>query len=104
MPAFPATGWPAARTLKRGEFAEVEVLDAGADLNAYAQVENSSGCCAAPSSSDCCSTPALVSIQNTASTAGGAASGASEIDSTDLHRELRNLLSRCDVNEYAASA
>src|SRR5205823_3507809 len=29
-------------------FAAVEVLDTGADLNAYAKVENQAGCCTAP--------------------------------------------------------
>lgn len=92
------------RGLFEAGFAEVEVVDTGADLNAYAQVENSSGCCSAPSSSACCSAPTLVNIRNTAPTAGGATSGTCEVDTTDLHGGLRNLLSRCDVNEYAASA
>src|SRR5207249_584768 len=42
-------------------FAAVEVVDTGADLNAYAKIENQSGCCAPPASSlpvmesGCCS-------------------------------------------------
>ena len=45
-------------------FAEVQVVDRGADLNAYAQVENGSGCCSSGCSSlpiveptSCCSPP-----------------------------------------------
>ena len=66
-------------------FAEVDVVDTGADLNAYAQVDSESGCC---------SPPALVSIQGLASTCGCGASGAAAADSSDLHGGLRELLSR----------
>ncbi|MDX1966086.1 MAG: arsenite methyltransferase [Planctomycetaceae bacterium] len=84
-------------------FAEVQVLDSGADLNAYAKVENQSGCCspgmsasAATTASGCCSAP-LISLgttlpQDTASSAPPA-----------LHDRLADLLRRYDVNEYAAS-
>lgn len=63
-------------------FDPVEVIDTGADLNAYAKVENQSGCCSPsmndglPVVSDCC---------------------------TDVHGQLGELLTRYDVNEYAAS-
>jgi SAM-dependent methyltransferase len=69
-------------------FAAVEILDTGADLNAYAKVENQAGCCPPPSStlpiaeSGCC-TP-----------------GTSDVT---LHRRLRELLAQYDVNDYAAS-
>src|SRR5207247_1604582 len=33
------------RLLRAAGFAEVQVVDSGADLNAYAKVENQSGCC-----------------------------------------------------------
>jgi len=92
------------RGLLEAGFAEVDVVDTGADLNAYAQVENSSGCCSAPTSSDCCSAPALVSIRNVPSPAGDATPGPGEVEATDLHGGLRDLLSRYDINEYAASA
>ncbi len=92
------------RGLLEAGFAEVDVVDTGADLNAYAQVENSSGCCSAPASSGCCSAPALVTIQGLALSSGSGASGDTATDSTDLHRGLRDMLSRYNVNEYAASA
>jgi arsenite methyltransferase len=73
-------------------FAHVEIIDSGANLNAYAKVENQAGCCS-PSmdkaspfqviESACC-TPAP-----------------SESDS--LHAELTTLLSQYDVNAAAAS-
>jgi arsenite methyltransferase len=66
-------------------FSAVEIVESGSDLNAYAKVENQSGCCSPgmtagglPVVSDCCSAP-------------------------DLHTELAELLRRYDVNDYAAS-
>jgi len=63
-------------------FSSVQVIDSGADLNAYSKVQNQAGCCS-PSMDDglpvvsCCS--------------------------TDLHGQLADLLSRYNVNDYAAS-
>lgn len=75
------------RQLREAGFTAVEVMDTGADLNAYAKVENSSGCCTPPSSSlpvvevGCCSAP----------------------PEDALHARLRDLLTRYNVNDYAAS-
>lgn len=72
-------------------FAHVEIVDTGADLNAYAKLENQAGCCSPPTSSlpvveaSCC----------------GAASEPSQ--QGDLHARLAELLRRYDVNDYAAS-
>jgi arsenite methyltransferase len=68
-------------------FANVQVIDAHADLNVYAQVENQAGCCS----------PAM-----------GASDGLlNAIDAcrppNTLHQELKRLLERYDVNHYAAS-
>jgi arsenite methyltransferase len=68
-------------------FGHVEIVDSGADLNAYSKVENQSGCCS-PSmdsgeSASCCSpTPA---------------------GSSAVHEDLKKLLSQYDVNTAAAS-
>ncbi len=73
------------RELLRAGFEYVEIVDSGADLNAYTKVENQSGCCSpamdgvAAGSSTCC-TPA-----------------------TTLHEDLSALLSEYDVNQGAAS-
>ncbi len=72
-------------------FAQVAVIDTGADLNTYAEVESQSGCCSPAggsplplvSASPCCSSPSSTSA--------------------DLHQGLADLLRRYDVNEYAAS-
>lgn len=65
-------------------FEHVEIVDSGADLNAYAKVENQAGCCSpAMDGGSCCAAPA-------------------NADPT-LHGELTELLSRYDVNAAAAS-
>jgi arsenite methyltransferase len=77
------------RQLAGAGFAAVQVIDTGADLNAYAKVENQSGCCSPASTSlpvaetGCCSSP-------------------QPADDT-LHRRLMDLLRRYNVNDYAAS-
>jgi arsenite methyltransferase len=68
--------------LEAAGFAAVEVVDSDSDLNAYAKVENQSGCCS-PAMGDglpvvSCCTPTL-------------------------HDNLAELLKRYDVNDYAAS-
>jgi arsenite methyltransferase len=72
--------------LKAG-FEFVEIVDSGADLNAYAKVENQSGCCS----------PAMDER-----TASGSYSCCSSGAAT-LHEDLRALLSEYDVNQGAAS-
>src|SRR5690242_2718120 len=49
------------RMLREAGFAQVEIVDSGSDLNAYAKVENQAGCCSPPASAltvvepGCCS-------------------------------------------------
>jgi SAM-dependent methyltransferase len=63
-------------------FDAVEIIDSGKDLNAYSKVEGQSGCCSPPVTeglpvvSSCCS---------------------------DLHVQLGELLTRYNINDYAAS-
>jgi SAM-dependent methyltransferase len=71
-------------------FAHADIIDTQSDLNAYAKVENQSGCCSPTMgtalpvvSASCCST-----------TSSGNA---------DLHRRLADLLRRYNINDYAAS-
>ncbi len=65
-------------------FEHVQIMDSGADLNAYAKVENQAGCCS-PSmgESSCCTS--LATAEPT------------------VHEELTALLSKYDVNAAAAS-
>ena len=80
----------------------IEVIDSGADLNAYAKAENTSGCCSpaetqAAAAGSCC-TPAPVSI----STGCCVPEATGPADET-LHNELTALLTKYNVNDYAAS-
>lgn len=73
------------RLLREAGFESVQVIDAGKDLNAYAKVEGGEGCRSpAPNSSGTCC-------------------GATGEAALDLHKGLAQLLTRFDVNEYAAS-
>jgi arsenite methyltransferase len=65
-------------------FEHVEIVDSGSDLNAYAKVENQSGCCS-PTMGE--------------ATACGTSAGAEP----SVHEELTELLSKYDVNSAAAS-
>ena len=106
------------RELVEAGFAEVAVIDSGADLNAYAQVEGQSGCCSPsmkedaptpredapkslPLASACCAPAASTAeaAQPAASCCGPVAPAAEG----ELHGDLRDILARYDVNEYAAS-
>jgi arsenite methyltransferase len=64
-------------------FEHVEILDSGSDLNAYAKIENQSGCCSPTMDSQSSCSPAP--------------------EQSTLHAELSDLLSRYDVNAAAAS-
>ncbi len=76
------------RQLSEAGFAAVEVIDTKADLNAYAKLENQAGCCSPVVSglpiveSGCCSSKP---VEDT------------------LHARLLDLLTRYNVNDYAAS-
>jgi SAM-dependent methyltransferase len=73
-------------------FEHVEIVDSGADLNAYAKVENQSGCCSKTMDAP---NPLQVIEQSCCSPASGA--------SDSLHDELKTLLAQYDVNAAAAS-
>jgi len=70
----------------------IQIVDSGADLNAYAKVENQAGCCSPSMDSgspfqlmeEPCCTPAAN-------------------PSPSLHEELTTLLSQYDINAAAAS-
>lgn len=76
--------------LKAAGFAAVEIVDTRADLNAYAAIEGQSGCCS-PSMS--AATTDLLPV----------ASCCDSSSERSVHADLTDLLSRYDINEYAAS-
>ena len=70
-----------ARLLAAG-FEHVQIIDSGADLNAYAKVEGQSGCCSPAMDGESCCSPT---------------------SEPTLHEDLSELLSKYDVNAAAAS-
>jgi len=88
------------RQLIEAGFTNVQVIDSAADLNAYAKIENQSGCCAPA--------PAQIQTQSGCGSSSPAAAACcapaptSEAD-TKLFEQFTNLLSRYNVNDYAAS-
>ena len=73
-------------------FAHVEIVDSGADLNAYAKIDNQAGCCSPTMDG---SNPLQVIEESCCAPASAA--------SESLHNELKALLSHYDVNAAAAS-
>ncbi len=74
------------RLLLAAGFAEVQVVDSGVDLNAYALVENQVACC-----SPAMSASGLPVLQECGTSP------------QPLHASLADLLRRYDINDYAAS-
>lgn len=86
-------------------FSKVEVVDSGADLNAYAKIENQADCCSPPMTET--STPVAIGDLTSSSELPPVTSSCC-IPQTpgadaDLHESLADLLSRYNVNDYAAS-
>jgi SAM-dependent methyltransferase len=73
-------------------FSHVEIVDSGADLNAYAKVENQSGCCSPAMGKVESSDPLQIVESSCCSPA-----------TTTVHEELKTLLASYDVNAAAAS-
>lgn len=91
--------------LRGAGFAEVAIIDARADLNAYTQVEGQSGCCSpamndAPAAVSCCGgggKTVSLTVGNGCCTSSGSEA------SSQVHAGLTATLDRHDVNELAAS-
>lgn len=78
--------------LRAAGFEHVEIIDSGADLNAYAKVENQSGCCS-PS----------MSAGDGVNVLAGPCCSSEPASSAALHQDLKDLLTQYDVNATAAS-
>jgi arsenite methyltransferase len=93
------------RQLIEAGFSNVQVVDSGSDLNAYAKIENQTGCCAPAAtqieSQTCCSAPQSQTATQTATTCCTPAP-TTETE-TKLFEHFTDLLSRYNVNDYAAS-
>ncbi len=73
-------------------FEHVEIVDSGADLNAYAKVDNQAGCCS----------PAM-DTGNGLTVLADACCSTDTATPASLHEDLTKLLSEYDVNAAAAS-
>ncbi len=73
-------------------FEHVEIVDSGSDLNAYAKVENQSGCCSP-----------TMDASNPLKVIEASCCSSEPVASASLHEELKTLLSQYDVNAAAAS-
>jgi SAM-dependent methyltransferase len=82
------------RGLVEAGFSHVEVVDAGADLNAYAKVENQAACCSPPAAD-----PSGWTFVDD----GRCSVGPAAVVDEALHARLADLLRRYDVNDYAVS-
>lgn len=85
-------------------FSNVEVVDSGADLNAYAKIENQAGCCS-PAMTETSAPLAIVSSTSSGALPLAAACCAPQPASADadLHEAFADLLRRHNINDYAAS-
>jgi arsenite methyltransferase len=81
------------RMLLETGFEAVEIVDARADLNAYAKVEGQSGCCS----------PAMAEANGLLPIADANCCGSATPTDAVLHARLADLLARYDINDYAAS-
>jgi arsenite methyltransferase len=84
-------------------FSKVEVVDSGADLNAYAKIENQAGCCSPVMAEAPMPEPTISATSSRALPLSAAGCCSPEPASKDLHEALADLLRRYNVNDYAAS-
>ena len=95
--------------LQEAGFSNVEVIDSRSDLNAYAKIENESGCCspstqtvsgpAVSAAAGCCGSTQIAEPAS----AGCCISAPTSETEKKQFENFAELLSRYNVNEYAAS-
>ena len=81
------------RSLLAAGFASVEIQDSGSDLNAYAQVEGQGGCCS----------PSMTSVEGSLAIIDASCCTPAASTNTGIHADLNDLLSKYNVNDFAAS-
>lgn len=95
------------RELIEAGFSNVQVIDSNADLNAYAKIDQSGCCSPAPAQiktqSGCCA-PAVATTESQ-TVAAASCCAPTEVSATGakLFEKFTDLLSRYNVNDYAAS-
>lgn len=91
------------RGLKAAGFSEVAVVDTGADLMAYAQIEGAAACCSPPAGSTSCCEPSPAAASSCCAPPTPSASACCAPAPKPIHEDLGELLRQYDVNAYAAS-
>lgn len=86
------------RGLRAAGFDAVHVVDTGADLNAYKNVDGQSACCSPPMA-----TKTSLAIADGSCCGPTCCGGNKEPESPGVHEGLTAVLDRYDVNQYAAS-
>ncbi len=84
-------------------FANVEVVDLGADLNAYAKVENQAGCCSPAMTKPPAAQRLSTSEKEWPLAAGSCCAPQPASAGGEFHDGLAALLRKYNVNDYAAS-
>lgn len=90
------------RGLREAGFSQVEVVDSAADLNAYAKLENQSGCCSPPAETVADTKP-VATVAASCCGPTSVESASSCCSPSELKEGLSELLRRYNVNDYAAS-
>jgi SAM-dependent methyltransferase len=78
--------------LRAAGFEHVEIVESGKDLNAYAKLENQTGCCSPK-----------MDTSNSLQVIEESCCSPAPVASASLHDELKTLLSQYDINAAAAS-
>lgn len=89
------------RGLLAAGFSGVGIVDTGADLNAYAKVENQQACCS-PAMTETASDSKALPLASSGCCAPQPVGAGGELTG-ELHSDLADLLRRYNVNDYAAS-
>ena len=90
------------RGLLEAGFSQVQVVDSASDLNAYAKLENQSDCCA-PTAQNAEDAKAATASSTSCCNSAPVEPASSCCSPSELRENLSELLSRYNVNDYAAS-
>jgi len=91
------------RGLLEAGFSQVEIVDSASDLNAYAKLENQSGCCSPPAENASAATAVAATGVSCCSSEPVVEAASSCCSPSELKEGLSELLGRYSVNDYAAS-
>ena len=91
------------RGLLEAGFSQVEIVDSASDLNAYAKLENQSGCCSPPAENASVATAAAATPLSCCGSEPVVEAASSCCSPSELKDGLSELLGRYNVNDYAAS-